>query len=407
MPRFRYKAVAANGRVQQGELEAPSHEAAIQSLQNAGHLPISANEIASRHSFYQSLGHLLQRRRTVSRNDTILFMSELATLLQAGLPLDHALRTLTDLTASAPMKAVIRDIMERIQGGANLSDAMAEQPHVFNRLQINMIRAGEASGALYSVIGRLATYLECMNDLRNSVITALIYPAILLVMAGLSLFVLMTFVVPKFVPLFADVGQALPLLTQIVFGFAAFFQKTWWVIICLIVILTWFVDKQLADPEKRQRFDAWCLRLPYLGNLFKQIETARFARTLGTLVGNGVPLLSAVELVKDVIGNRQLAAVMPGVIASLEQGQSLARPLRDSQLFPALSVQLIEVGEESGNLDEMLMKVADIYDRQVQTSLKRMLTLLEPVLILGLGALIGIIIISILMAMLGLNKLVM
>lgn len=406
MPRFKYKAVGANGRIQHGELEAPSQAAAIQNLQNTGNLPISATEVSPRSQFYQSLSRLFRRHNTVSWKDTVTFMGELATLLQAGLPVDHALKTMEDITSSLPLKNVIHIILERIRGGANLSEALAENNNVFDALQVNMIRAGEASGALYSVIDRLATYMERMDELRSSVITALIYPIILLVMAGLSLFVLMTFVVPKFIPLFADMGHALPLLTQIVFDFAAFFQKTWWVILCLIVILAWYADGQLEDPNKRKRFDAWCLHLPYLGELFKEMETARFTRTLGTLISNGVPLLTAVELVKDVIGNRELAAVMPSVTVSLEQGQSLARPLRDSHLFPALSVQLIEVGEESGNLDEMLIKVAEIYDRQVQTSLKRMLTLLEPVLILGLGALIGVIIISILMAMLGLNDLV-
>lgn len=406
MPKFRYKAVGQGGQVTQGVMEAESKQAAIQSLQDAGHLPISAQELGSGRRWLPDWSRLFRRRNTVSRNDTVLFMSELATLLQAGLPLDHALRTMEGLTTSDPLRHVINAILQRVQGGANLSDAMADHGDVFNRLQISMVRAGEASGALYSVIGRLADYMERMNELRSTIITSLIYPAILLVMAVLSLFILLTFVVPKFVPLFEDVGQALPLLTQIVFGVAGFLQHTWWLLLCIVAAAAWFIDRQLQDPDKRRAFDGWCLRLPLFGDLIAKMETARFSRTLGTLVANGVPLLSSIELVREVINNRRLAGVMKEVSNSLEQGQSLALPLRESELFPPLSVQLIEVGEESGNLDEMLMKVADIYDREVQTTVKRMLTVLEPILIVGLGGLIGIIIISILMAMLGLNELV-
>jgi general secretion pathway protein F len=217
---------------------------------------------------------------------------------------------------------------------------------------------------------------------------------------------LMTFVVPQFIPLFEDAGQALPWLTQAVFGAANLLKQTWWIVICLVVVIAWIVDKQLQQAENRKKFDAWCLKLPLVGNLITHMETARLARTLGTLISNGVPLLQAVKLVEDVIGNEALREVMGTTHTELQKGRRLAKPLKESGLFPTLCVQLIEVGEESGNLESMLIKVANIYDTKLQTTVRRLLNVLEPVLILGLGAMIGIIIISILVAMLGLNDLV-
>ena len=311
-----------------------------------------------------------------------------------------------DLDMSVPIQTLLQSILDKIQSGASLSDAMTDQDDVFSRLYLNMIRAGEASGAMDIVIERLANYMERMSDLRSSLITALIYPLILLVVSILSLIVLMTFVVPQFIPLFEDVGQALPLLTQIIFSISEVFRQFWWLGLGLFTLAAWWMDKQLKDPEKRLGFDGWCLRLPIIGALLKEIEIARFARTLGTTMANGVPLLTGIRLVREVISNQVIANVMDSVTDSLEQGQTMALPLKDSAVCPALAAQLIEVGEKSGQLESMLNKIADIYDRQVQTTIKRLLTFLEPILILGLGGLIAVIITSILLARLVLNDLV-
>ena len=406
MPKFKYKAVGTDGQIVKGETEAASEQSVIQHLQQAGSLPIGAWEIKSRNPFRQLLLSMTSWNKTTNQSDVAIIMNELATLLNSGLPLDHALRTIKNLSHKIPVQSLVQSLLLDVQGGGNLSSAMAAHPGIFNRLQINMVIAGEASGELEHTIMGLADYMDRMSKLKNSVISALIYPAILLVLSVLSLFVMMTFVVPKFVPLFEDFGQTLPLLTQITFAIAGFLQSTWWIILCLCVITFWYVDKLLSNAENRIRYDAWCLTIPYFGNLIKNIETARFSRTLGTLVQNGVPLLTGVKLVKDIISNQSMAGVISSSMHNLEQGQGLSTTLRDSDLFPSLSVQLIEVGEESGNLDQMLNKVADIYDSEVQKSLKNMLIVLEPVLILGMGALIGIIIISILLAMLGLNELI-
>jgi len=406
MPVFRYKAVASDGQVLSGEIEAPTKESAIAKLQGSGYLPISADEINSKHEFFRNFISRFKKTDTASSKDIIVFTRELATLLEAGLPLDGALDTMANISSSPAVKTLVTNVHNRVREGIALSDAMAEQGGIFNRLYLNMIRAGEAGGSMQLIIDRLADYMERMGELRSTIVTALIYPAILLIISFLSLFVMLTFVVPKFVPLFDDVGQALPLLTQVVFGVAGLFQGYWWALLFLLALGAWIFDKQIADTDKRLRFDAWMLDLPYLGELIKQMEITRFTRTLGTLLTNGVPVLSAVTLVRDVISNSAISGVMDAVVASLAQGQRLARPLKESNYFPVLAVQLIEIGEESGQLESMLMKIADIYDKEIQTSIKRLLALFEPVLIVGLGGLIAIIIFSILQPMLGLTDLI-
>lgn len=406
MPSFRYKAVDLDGRMLQGEMEAPSRAVAVSRLQNAGQLPISAIEIMDKQNPLLKLLENSRSRRTLGKNDILYLTRELATLLQAGLPLDAALKTLENSSAADPVKILVASINEKIRGGASLSEAMAVQGNHFDRLYLSMIQAGEAGGSLQVIIERIADYLENMWELRSSVITALIYPAILLLITLLSLCVLLTFVVPQFIPLFADMGKSVPLITQIVFFTAGLFKSFGWILAIAFVFALWLLKRLLEDEDRRLRFHGWLLTLPVFGSLLTQMEVARFSRTLGTLLENGVPLMHAVRLARGVMENRAIAGVMDAVGASLEQGRRLARPIRESGYFPPLAVQLIEVGEESGKLESMLIKIADIYDKEVQRSIKRMLTLLEPAIIIFLGGVIAVIILSILLALLGLNELV-
>lgn len=408
MPTFRYRAVSnQGGDVLSGVIEAPDRQLAVAQLQHAGHLPISAEEIApGRLPDLRYLHPFWRRRNRVSRKDLALFTRELATLLQAGLPLEQALQTLSRLKQTAPLLRLAGELLERIQGGASLSDALAGKADVFGNLYINMVRAGEASGALEVIIDRLADYLERMAALRAYVTGAMIYPAILLGFSVLSLFILMTFVVPEFVPLFEDAGQSLPWLTQGVFAASSLCRQYGWLALPVAAVALWLLRRGLAKPSYRLRFDTWCLRLPGIGAIIQQVETARLCRTLGTALGNGVPLLAGVGLVREVIGNHRMAAVMDSVQAGLEQGQPMSGPLAASGVYPELATQLIAIGEAGGQLDTALAKVAEIYDKEVQTTVKRLLTVLEPVLILGLGALIALIIISVLLAVLSLNALV-
>ena len=388
-----------------GEVEAASRERAVAQLQDAGHLLVSAEQAASRR--WRDLTRLLSRpwRGHVTRADLMLFTRELATLLQAGLPLEQALQTLSRLNRAAPLARLAEELLEQLRGGASLSQALAQQADTVGNLYINMVRAGEASGALALTVSRLAEYLERMVALRSQVANAMLYPLILLVFSILSLLVLMTFVVPEFVPLFEDAGQDLPWLTQAVFTASTLLRQYGWAALLLTVVALWWLHRRLAAPAFRLRFDSWCLGLPGIGSVIKRVETARLCRTLGAALGNGVPLLSGVKLAGEVIGNRNMARVIDAVQAGLEEGKPMSEPLANAGVYPELATQLIAIGEAGGQLEAMLLRVADIYDNEVQTTIKRLLTVLEPAMILGLGALIALIIVSVLLAVLSLNAL--
>ena len=388
-------------------MDASTQSMVIDRLQNAGHHPISADQISSSLSPSRpNLFDTIFQKDKISSKDISILTRELATLLRAGLPLDNALQILENLNLAGPVKTTAQDIHARVQGGASFSDALEAQGGVFNQLYLSMIRAGEAGGALDCVLEQLADYLEQTADMKATITSTLIYPSILFLIAGISIFALLFFVVPQFVPLFEDAGQALPFTTQIVFGTAELLRQYWWIILGLFAVTVWIIDRQLRDQYYRQRWDTWCLRLPIYGELIIKLEVARFARTLGTLLANGVPMLTAITIVREVIVNRVITNIVDGVATSLEQGRGIARPLLESSYFPTLAVQLIQVGENTGQLEDMLLKIADIYDNESRTTIKRLLTLLEPVLIIGLGAIIAFIIISILVAILGLNELV-
>jgi len=404
MPRYRYEAVDAAGDVLHDELEAASPEAAVERLRDQGFLPLSVAE--SRGGLLGGgLGQpLFSRRRTLSRKAVTLLTQQLSSLLHAGMPLDRALTILISVTDDPQTRPLLERVQEKVRGGASLADALEVQG-VFSRFYLNMIRAGEAGGALDVVLKRLTEFLERSQALRETVTSALIYPIILLSVSALSVIILLTFVVPQFERLFADAGKALPLATQIVIAAGDGFRHYWWVGAIVIALLTGAMRRQLIHPESRIRWDRRFLRLPLFGDLIAKVETARMARTLGTLLGNGVSLLSALTIVRETLTNQVLVTELGTVAEHVKSGRGLADPLQETGGFPKLAVQMIRVGEETGQLQEMLLQVADTYDAEVGTAVKRMLTLLEPALILGLGVIIAGIIMSILVAILSLNEL--
>jgi general secretion pathway protein F len=401
MPRFSYKAVRMDGQTEEGELEAKDEAALVAALQKEGLIPIKTRPAGGLG------GYLAQRRRKrVGAKDVGLITRELATLLEAGLPLDRSLQILIELAEDDAVTALLSDMQERVRGGATFSDALEAQSGVFSRLYVNMIRAGEASGALESALARLAEYLERSDELKETIRSALVYPSILLFVAALSLVVLLVFVVPQFTQLFDDMGAALPLATRIVIAVGDLFRGYWWALLVLVAILAATVQKLLERPEIRDRWDRRVLTLPLFGDLVWKLETARFCHTLSTLLENGMPLLGALGLAKEVVANRKIAGDLSAVADQLKRGRGLATPLAQEEVFPNLALQMIRVGEESGNLDPMLTKVARLYDKETRASVKRMLTLLEPALIIGLGITVAGIIMSILVAILGANELV-
>ncbi|HRF63388.1 MAG TPA: type II secretion system inner membrane protein GspF [Candidatus Competibacter sp.] len=404
MPRYRYEAVDAAGETLRDELEAPTPDAAVEQLRDRGLLPLSVNE-AKGGLLRGGLGQpLFSKRRALSRKAIGLFTQQLASLLGAGMPLDRALTILIGVAEDEQSKTLLERVQEKVRGGSALADALEAQG-AFSRFYLNMIRAGEAGGALETVLKRLNEFLERSQALRETVTSALIYPTILLTVAALSVIILLTFVVPQFERLFADAGKALPLATQIVIAIGNGFQHYWWAGLLVIGLIVMTVRRQLSQPENRARWDHWLLRLPLIGDLIAKVETARLSRTLGTLLGNGVSLLNALTIVRETLSNQVLAVALGEVAEHAKTGRGLAEPLLETGNFPKLAVQMIRVGEETGQLQEMLIQVADTYDGEVQTAVKRLLTLLEPVLILGLGVVIAAIIMSILVAILSLNEL--
>ena len=403
MATYFIKAVTRDGETIEEERDAANEAALILTLQEEGLLPVRIRIAgASPLDFL----HFRKRRLSISHRQLSLFTRELRTLLEAGLPLDRALSVLLELTASEPeFNQMVGKILERIKGGAQLSDALEAQGAVFSRFYLNLIRAGEAGGALEVVLDRLSQYLDSSKELRDTVTTAMIYPIILVLMAVGSLLLLLTFVVPQFTEMFDSAGKELPLPTQIVVGTADAIRDFWWLAVPVVLVGASWVKYQRSDPVRRLIWDRWMLRLPLFGDLVLKFQVASFSRTLATLLSNGVPLLAALSIVKDTLENRLVAQKLELAVASLKEGGGLTPPLMEAQIFPSLAMQMIKLGEESAQLPEMLDRVATTYDKEIKISIQRLLALMEPILIVGLGIMIGGIIISILMAILSVNDL--
>ena len=406
MALFSYKAVTPDGETQDGEMEGLSQAAIVERLQGMGLIPIRVEESATSGADQANRGGLFAKNR-ISQDDVAVFTQEIATLLKAGLPLDRCLEILISLSASEPVRQLMTQLREDVRGGASLSTAMDARKGVFTRFYLNMIRAGEAGGALDVVLQRLTEFMERSKELRDTVKSALIYPAILVSVSVLSVASLLVWVVPQFSQMFEESGKALPLPTQVVIAAGDAVRNYWWAMVLVVVgVFSWF-SRQMQVPASRLRWDKRLLDLPLVGDLIGKLEVARFSRTLGTLIGNGVTLLTALSIVKETLSNTVMSQGLTEVAAQLKEGKGLGKPLLETGLFPKLAVHLVMVGEETGKLQEMLIRVADIYDREVQTSVKRLLALMEPVLILGLGLVIGGIIMSILVAILSVNDLAM
>jgi general secretion pathway protein F len=410
MPLYSYRAVTSAGDVSSGELEAANESEIVDRLRDQGLMPMhiaqsiggaAAGERAAR----PARASLFAPRR-VTRDNVLGLTRELATLLRAGLPLDRALELLITLAPSLPVAVMLQGIRDEVRGGKSLSQALDARREVFSRFYVNIVRAGEAGGALGTVLARMAETMERTKELRESVRSALIYPTILVFVAVASVMVLLVFVVPQFQTTFAQAGKALPIPTQIVIVAGTFLRNWWWALIPAAVLAVLWFRRRGRTPAVRRLRDTRMLRMPLVGDLIAKVEIARFARTLATLLANGVTLLAGLSIVKETMGNVVLQNALDGVTAKLREGKGFGRPLAETGLFPRLATQMILVGEESGRLEEMLGRVADVYDREVATAIKRFLAVLEPVLILGLAVMVGGIVFSILLGVMGMSELV-
>jgi general secretion pathway protein F len=403
MATFQYKAATSGGEIVQGVLAGATREAVIEKLQSLGQVPIRVDEALTRE---KPRRRWRLRRRGVTQQEIADVTRELGTLLRAGLPLDRAVTILISLAGDKPIAGLLTDVRQRVKDGATLADAVESQGPVFGRFYVSLLRAAEAGGALDIVLHRLADHMARSRELRGTLISALIYPAILIVVAVVSILILLGYVVPQFTQMFDGFGQTLPLSTRITIAVGEAIQAYGWVLVLLAAGAVWLVRRQLADRASAYRWHAWLLRVPLIGEIVVKMEVARFAHTLGTLLHNGIPLLKALSIVKETMGNRVLADGLERVAGGLKEGQSLADPLSEVPHLPAFTVHMIRVGEESGELETILEEVATTYDRETQVTIKRSLTLLEPLLILVLGVIIAAVIISILVAILSINELV-
>jgi general secretion pathway protein F len=410
MPLYSYRAVTPAGDVSSGELEAANESEIVDRLRDQGLMPMqiaqSIGAVAAGERAAKPARASLFAPRRVTRDNVLGLTRELATLLRAGLPLDRALELLITLAPSLPVAVMLQGIRDEVRGGKSLSQALDARREVFSRFYVNIVRAGEAGGALGTVLARMAETMERTKELRESVRSALIYPTILVFVAVASVMVLLVFVVPQFQTTFAQAGKALPIPTQIVIVAGTFLRNWWWALIPTAVLAVIWFRRRGRTPAVRRLRDTRMLRMPLVGDLIAKVEIARFARTLATLLANGVTLLAGLSIVKETMGNVVLQNALDGVTAKLREGKGFGRPLAETGLFPRLATQMILVGEESGRLEEMLGRVADVYDREVATAIKRFLAVLEPVLILGLAVLVGGIVFSILLGVMGMSELV-
>ncbi|MEM1412066.1 MAG: type II secretion system F family protein [Pseudomonadota bacterium] len=403
MALFEYKAVSPSGETLQGTMEAVSVENVIAKLQEGGNIPLQARP--SGDGLF-SLSRLKLGRQGLNTREVGEFTQQLSTLLGAGLPLDRSLQVLTELAPNERAQRCESDIRDRVREGGSLSESLEAQHGSFNRLFINMVRAGEIGGSLDITLDRLADYLDRSKELKDAIVSALVYPILLILLAGGSLVLLLVYVIPQFTPIFEELGADMPLITRIVLFFGGILQHYWWALIGLALLGVVLFKRMLDDEARKLKWDSWLLNLRWVGDLITKLETARLARTLGTLLVNGVPLLAAMGIGGRVVGNSRLRQEVEAAAREVKTGGGLARNLAKEEHFPRLALQMISVGEETGQLDTMLLKVADSYDREVRNTIDRLLSVFTPVVTLLMAVLIGTIVMSVLLAIISVNDLV-
>ena len=411
MPDFVWRAARADARITEGRLTAPSLARAQQQLRSQGLTVLSLSEagnaplpggpaLAS-----AAPGKGLRAGRAVNRSDILVMTSELSIMLKAGLALDNALRVLLGMSQKNAMVQLTQALLQDVKGGVPFSGALAKHPQHFGDFYVNMIRSGEASGQLSAVLERLVEHLERLKSLRESVVSATIYPAILLGVAILSLVAMLGFVVPQFETLFKDMGDALPMPTRIVMELGNAFTAHAPILALAALGIFWLTRRWLQSERGRRWSQQRLLRLPILGPLVLKYNLTLFARSLGTLLGNGVPLITALGIATQTLNNEVLRTALLGVPPKVKGGGKIAEALQGSGVFEPLAINLIRVGEETGRLGPMLLELARIFNTDVETGIKRGLTLLEPLLIIVLGVMIALIIVSILLGILSVNDL--
>lgn len=404
---FTYRARDRSGQAIDGVMEAPDTRAVVDRLQRDAYYPITIVPQGGRR---RVLGFAWPERGVgrIARRDILAFTQQLATLLEAGMPLDRALAILGELAPNVRLRVIVGDVLQSVRGGSSLADALAKHhPRPFSRLYVNMVRAGEKGGALEATLRRLAEFLEESQEFRDAIVSALIYPALLAGVGAAAVIFLLAFVVPRFAAIFSDLDATLPLPTLILLRVSETIQQYGWLLGLAGLAVLVAMRLALATPAGRLRADRMLLRLPIVGELVVKIEVARFARILGTLLRGGVPLVSALVVVTELLVNRALARAAESLGDGVRRGAGLAQPIADAAVFPPLAVHMVRVGEETGRLEETLLRIAATYEADSRKVLKRLIALTEPCVILVMGLLVGFIVVAMLLAILSVADLPM
>jgi len=400
MPRYSFQSLLPSGQLHRGVLEAADQAEVVARLRRGGEVPVRVEPERR----WADLLHLEIGGRGLSRGELGEFARELALMLGAGQDLDHALRFLVETAPSRRAAGIYGRLRDQVRGGGTLHGAM-ERDGTFPPLTVALVRAGEAGGALSETLGRLAALLERQASLVAALQTAMIYPILLVVAAVGAIVLLLTEVLPQFVPLFADAGASLPVQTQIVIGLGAFVSSYGLLVLLLLFGLGVLIRRLLAEPQFRLVFDGWVLRLPVVGGLSREIAAARFCRVLGTMLQNGVPLVGALAITADAVGNLAAAGMVRGAITAVKGGQRLAPFIEQARVFPQRTSHLLRLGEETASLGILALRAAEIHEEKSRLGLQRLVSLANPAIIIVMGGAVAFIISSLLLAMLSLNDL--
>lgn len=393
---FRYKLLTGSSNIVEGEKEAENKTSLISDLRKSGHIILNIHQIDKGKKF-----ELFFKR--VSKKAVLPFTQELATLLEGGIPIDKSLSILLSGQGKNAMKSVIEDLLNGIKSGKSFTEALRNHEKLFSSIYISMVRAGEEGGVLPQVLKRLGDFQEKLQKTKGEIISAMIYPLLLSSTGLLSIGALIVYVIPKFSQIFEGMGISLPFSTMVLMGMSQYGIKYGWIFIAVIMGVFFIYKRAMKDNTTAAKIDQKKLKLPLMGNLLWKMQISRFARTMGTLLENGVPLLKSLDIVKDVLSNKYLSEILIGVKTHVKEGAGITVSLAERGFLPEIAIHLLKVGEETGKLDRMLLKVADNFDADVESRMKRLVTMVEPVLILLMGAVIGVIVISMLTAILSVN----
>ena len=379
MPTFTYTARAVNGELKTASLEAPSREEVVAQLRRQRMSVVKVDEETKKS----------KARGSIKMRDIVIFTRQFSTMINAGLPLVQALDILAKQTENKVLADVTRAVVFDVESGHTVADALGKHPNAFSELYVNMVAAGEAGGILDTILMRLATFMEKNDALIRKVKGAMIYPGVIMSVAVIAIAVLLVFVIPVFESMFGSVGLALPLPTRIVIGMSRFLKGYWWLIGASMGGSFFMLKRYYASPSGKLNIDKLLLKMPVLGDVLRKTAVSRFTRTLGTLISSGVSILDGLEITAKTAGNRVIQDAIMASRASIAGGDTIAAPLQKSAVFPPMVISMIAVGEQTGGLDEMLSKIADFYDEEVDAAVSGLLSLLEPIMIVFLGVVVG------------------